>query len=200
MLAAPTLLTGELAVAHYEEIMGAAGEALGIGMEPIDDALQTFDVLRLCAEIMNNENFQASVDGYALTSAKVGAMAHVDQAAHHAARTELQGVIDRVGESCRVYGSHILAQERTINAQEGRRWHSPVAERLAQEVQRAGEQHPLVSGMQRKPDAMWLALKGVSAAVGRRAWELEWQATPVGRFDFIPVQVWLDTGRPPASP
>jgi hypothetical protein len=68
VLAAPTLLPGELAVAHYEEIMGAAGEALGIGMEPIDDALQTFDVLRLCAQIINNENFKASVDGYALTT------------------------------------------------------------------------------------------------------------------------------------
>lgn len=150
---------------------------------------------------MNNEHFQASIEDYALKSSRVDAMAQVDQAAHLAARTEQQAVLDQMAESCRIYfyGPHILAQERVIEANEGRRWHSPVAERLAQDVQRVGEQHPLVAGMQSKPDAMWLALKGVSAAVGRSARELEWEATPVNGFGFIPDEFWLDTRRPPAA-
>jgi hypothetical protein len=42
---------------------------------------------------------------------------------------------------------------------------------------------------------LWLALKGVSVAVGRCGDELQTRATPVNRAGFIPEDFWLDSGK-----
>jgi hypothetical protein len=79
------------------------------------------------------------------------------------------------------------------------RWRSPVADRLAEEVKRLGDKHPLLVGWNVAPDNLWLALKGVSAAAGRTAKQLEWRALPAGTAGVLPDEIWLDTGRPPEA-
>jgi hypothetical protein len=45
------------------------------------------------------------------------------------------------------------------------------------------------------PLALWLALKGVSVAVGLCGDEQQTRATPVNRAGFIPEDFWLDSGK-----
>jgi hypothetical protein len=139
----------------------------------------------------------AAVDDYALKSRKLEAMSQVDQMAKHQALIDLQRVIGSVAGFCNAHFIHAIASERTFVAGEGQKWGCPLAERLAADVQRAGDQHPLVMGWGVDPDALWLALKGASVAIGRVGDELQTQATPVGRAAFVPDSFWLDTGRPP---
>ena len=55
----PDGLTNRGTAPHYQEVAGVVGEALGLGAEPVDDAIQRFDVLRLAAAIMADERLPA---------------------------------------------------------------------------------------------------------------------------------------------
>ncbi|MGO9103961.1 MAG: hypothetical protein ACLP9Y_32775, partial [Mycobacterium sp.] len=92
-------------------------------------------------------------------------------------------------------GTHLFVSERTFDPSDGHyKWGNPLAERLADEVARLGDRHPLASGWDMQPTAVYLALKGVSVAIGRCGHELQMQYT-----GFLPDEFWLDTGRPPGQ-
>jgi hypothetical protein len=189
---APVGLADLPVVPHYEEIADLVREALGLGLEPVDDAIQTFEILRLCSEVINGERFNESVEDYALRNGEVEAAHELDVSTQHAAWIERDKVIGRVAQSCPAYRAHLLASDRTFDVSQGRRWVSPVAERIADEVARMGEDHPLASAWRIDSHALWLALQGVSMAVGRAGRQLQ-----MGSVGWLPDEIWLDSGQSP---
>jgi hypothetical protein len=184
--ACPHGLADRPVATHYEDVAAVVREALGLGMEPVDDGLQTFEVLRLCLEVKTHRLFPECVEDYALKIRKLAAMSQIDSATEITARRDRQLVIGRVAELCSAYGAHLVAEARTFDAAEGRKWGSPLAERLAEDVNRSAAGHPLLAALHVDTDEMWLALKGVSIVVGRVGRDLQIQATPVNRAGFGP--------------
>lgn len=197
----PAGLTSSSVVKIYAEVCGVVTEALGVGIEPVDEALQTFEIVRLTIQTMEAERFAASVGDYETSDRRLEALSRVpdgDQGAQFQARVDRDRVVGRIAEFVRPHGAHVLASER-IFFQGNRIWGSPVAERIAEDVQRLGAQHPLVEALRVEVDALWLALRGVSVAVGREGDRLQLQGSPVGYGFFPSDECWLDTGRPPNS-
>jgi hypothetical protein len=196
MLAAGSIFEEpNLIVAHHEEVIGLVRESLGLGEEAVDETLQTFEILRLCAVVVAEDEFAAAVETYEQRSRALKAAEHLDQATQQAAWVERDRVKGTVAGFCHAYGSHLLASERTFDPETNRnRWGSPVAERLAEDVKRGGESHPLCIAWKLKPAELWLALKGVSVAVGRTGDRFQRNFS-----GFLPMAFWLDTGNPPAN-
>lgn len=185
------------AVDFYATIAEITREALALGSEPVDEAIQLYEVLRASSAALGGEHHQEFVDEYALRNAEfITAQNMVDRGDKWIERDRVLG---KVAGYCPMDGTHVFAAERTYDEGENRRWGSPTAERLAEDVLRLGEKHPLTIAFDVAPDAFWLAVKGVSRAVGRAADRLSWQSIPVGTAGFVPDELWLDTGRPPAE-
>ena len=200
LLAASSVLERDLVTAHHVEVMSLGREALGLGEPAIDEALQTFEILRLCMNVLADERFPATVDEYEQASQKIKSVEKLDPATQTKAWNDRDRVVGTVAGFCRADGAHLLASERTFVPEENRsKWCSPVAERLAEDVKRVGDVHPLSGAWSAQPAELWLALKGVSVAVARVGHQLQVAATPVGYAAFVPSEFWLDTGRPPAS-
>jgi hypothetical protein len=198
---APAGLVERRIPAFYQDLAAIISESLVLGTEPVDDAIQTFELLRLSTQVMHDKRFPRAVeDFYARDRAYREAAEGDDEEKTQAAVIERQRVEGRVAEWCGRFphGAHLFASERTFDPSRGhQRWGSPIAERLADEIVRMGDSHPLVIGWRQQDDplALWLALKGVSVAVGRCGDELQTRATPVDRAGFIPEDFWLDSGK-----
>ncbi len=176
----------------YDEIRAVVGDALGLDDRPVDEAMQLFEILRLGTQLAECELSDERIKEFASeTSAIVNAP---NIAAEHAAIAARQKVIDEVAEHCHAYHTHLFAAERQYEAGRGRRWSSPVAERLADQIGRQGEFHPVIAGLQWGVTGAQLALLAVGTAVGTVARELEWRITPVapGPAAFMPSEFWLD--------
>lgn len=194
--AAPEILTpSKIVDAHYPQLYDAVntivGDALGLDSQPVDEALQLFEILRLAIQLVESDGYEAWIRAFGAANKAIGDVIE-DQLKASTARQE---AIDQVAEHCSAYHTHLFAAERQYEAQRGRRWSSPIAERLADEMNRLRDSHPVISGLQWGVTGAQLAVQAVGAAVGRVAKELEWQAIPVGTVGFIPSEFWLD-GRP----
>jgi hypothetical protein len=174
----------------YEQILNVVGDALGLDAQPVDQALQLFEILRLSTQVAESNGFDALIREYATATNAVVDAPSVE--AGLPAWRARQSVIGQAAERISAYHTHLFAAERQYEAGRGRRWSSPIAERLADEVLRQGEFHPVVAGLQLGVTGAQLAVKAVGAAVGAVARTLEWQATPIGRAGFIPDEFWLD--------
>lgn len=64
---------------------------------------------------------------------------------------------------------------------------------------KAREQHPLLIGLQVELDALHLALKAVSVAVGRTGNRLQTEGTPIGRAVSLRDEFRLDSRKPPTD-
>lgn len=182
---------------HYETVASLVDEALGLGVEPLDDALQTFEILRGCMAALQEGQHQTLVYEFARHDDDFEKAPTVG--AQQQAWRDRDRVLGSVADACAtsVFRAHLHASDRSWDDDGvGRRWRVPLAERLADEVKRLDDRHPLVSGLGVSPDALWLAIKGVSTAAGRTANELQFRATPEGRVGVLPDDLWLDTGRP----
>lgn len=187
----------ERPVPFYQCVAAVAGEALGLGVHPIDDAIQVFELLRLCTLVIDIEGFQEAVGEFEIRDRDYQELSAIDEGKRHEAWIDRQHVVDRVADWCRwtPRGTHLFVSERTFDPSDGHyKWGNPLAERLADEVARLGDRHPLASGWDMQPIALYLALKGVSVAIGRCGRELQMQYT-----GFLPDEFWLDTGRPPGQ-
>jgi hypothetical protein len=202
VLAPQGLVEGRPIVSHYQVIAAVIGEALGLGAHPADDAFQLFELLRLCTILIDIEGFPRAVIDFKDSDSEYQEVASRDTPERQKAWTNRHNVVKQVSDWCRgaPHGTHLYASERTFDPSDGHyKWGNPVAERLADEVARLGDRHPLVTGWELEPAALRLAIKGVSAAIGRCGDELQMRATPVGRAGFVPDEFWLDTGRPPGQ-
>jgi hypothetical protein len=194
---APGGLADRPVAEHFSDVAAIVREALGLGAEPVDDALQTFEILRLCGQVLGNEKFDASWGEYGALDRSLKAMAGMDQGSQATARMNRDLIVGRVAEFCKPYGVHVLASERVIF--EGQRiWGCPVAERMADDVKRLGDQYPLVPAWGLDTGQLWIALRAVSVAAGRRGDQLQMRDTPIGTAGFVPDMYWLDTEQPPS--
>ena len=175
----------------YDEIRAVVGDALGLDDRPVDEAMQLFEILRL---ELNSPNVSFPTNESKSSRLKQARSSTPNIAAEHAAIPARQKVIDEVAEHCHAYHTHLFAAERQYEAGRGRRWSSPVAERLADQIGRQGEFHPVIAGLQWGVTGAQLALLAVGTAVGTVARELEWRITPVapGPAAFMPSEFWLD--------
>ncbi len=199
LLSPPSISDGAVSASHHHaEVVRMVSEALGLGEGPVHDAMQLFEVLRAASEALAAEGHQDLVREYA---ERDDALGRANDETRADAWVERDRVLGRCADACyrAVYAAHIFTAEATSDEDGVRRWRSPVAERLAEDVQSLGENHPLVVEWEVSVDSLWLALKGVSAAAGRRARQLEFQLTPVGTAGVIPDELWLDSGHPPEA-
>lgn len=190
----PTTAVGDRYPQLYGHIRSVVGAALSLDERPVDDAIQLFEVLRLSTQLIESDGFDEAIKRFVAQNAAVADAAKqgIDVQAAWKAR---QQVLDGVAEQCHPYSAPLFAAERMYEISRGRRWGSPVAERLAFDIDREGESHPVVVGLQLGVSAAQLAVTAVGAAIGRAGAEMEWQAIPVGTVGFIPSEFWLD-GRP----
>jgi len=198
-LSPPWFSDGLVSTAHHHtEVVKIVSEALGLGEGPIHDALQLFEVLRAASVTLAADSHQGLVEEYAKRD---DALRQTNEEIRAEAVSERDRILGKCADACvrAVHAAHIFAAELASDDDEIRRWRSPVAERLAEEVKNLGEEHPLVVAWGAPADSLWLALKGVSAAAGRIAGKLEWQQIPAGTVGVIPDELWLDTGRPPET-
>lgn len=196
---APEILTPTTAVEDryrqlYDTVLVVVGDSLGLDAQPVNEALQLFEILRLATQIVECEGYEARIRDFATANNAI-----VDATNIHAQTqlwAERQSVVDKVAELSSAYHTHLYAAERQYEAERGRRWSSPIAERLVDEITRYGDSHPVVVGLQFGVTGAELAVRAVGAAVGRVARELEWQAIPVVgsgvESGYIPSEFWLD--------
>lgn len=175
---------------QHDYIVNLGVEALNLGEEQVRDALQLFDILRFASQIGASEDFDALVQAYGGRFHKFVAGTKV-RATEEESSATAQEVIQEAAGHCNTFRAHILTTDRNPEVPD-RQWCSPLAERLADEVARHGDAHPIVSGMQMGLTGTVLALKGVSAAAGKVAKKLEWQMIPMGTVGVLPDEIWLD--------
>lgn len=188
----PSRLADQPLTLLYGHLADVIGEALGLGGEATDEAIQTFEILRMSSEVIAGEHFNGLVEEYALKDSEYQAAEKLDVTAQQSAWVARDKVTGKVADSCFAYSTHLFAAERTYEAGGPHRWRSPVAEHIADEVARLGNEHAVAASWKIDSAALWLALQGVSAAVGRVAHQLEW-----GYSGAVPDELWLDTGKPP---
>ena len=177
----------------YDAILAVVGDALGLDAEPVDEALQLFEILRLAKQLVDSEGYESRIREFATAGNALADAPNLE--AQLQAWTARQKVVDQLAEQSSAYHTHLFAAERQYETGRGRRWSSPIAERLADEIARQRDSHPVIVGLQLGVTGAQLAALSVGAAVGRVAQTLEWQAIPVGTAGFIPSEFWLD-GRP----
>ncbi|WP_458316189.1 SIR2 family protein [Mycolicibacterium brisbanense] len=198
---APEILTPATVVEDrypqlYDAILTVVGDALGLDAQPVSEALQLFEVLRLTTQLVESEGYETRIRELATANNAIADAPNLE--AQLEARTARRKVVDQLAEQSSAYYTHLFAAERQYEAERGRRWSSPVAERLADEIARQRDSHPVVAGLQLGVTGAYLAAQAVGVAVGRVAQQLEWQAIPVvGGIGsgVIPSEFWLD-GRP----
>jgi SIR2-like domain len=175
MLAPDPSMTGLTAAQHHKAVSATLVEVLGPGSDVIDDAWQLFEILRLAQQLTHADQFhQAVMEAGGLIGSQAGRAKFI---AALAAR-------------CHPDGLHLLAVEQVYSTGTHRRWSSPVAERLAAEVDREGSLHPIVSALNTNAENIELALEAVSDAVGQVA--DRHPANRPGPGGWMPDRIWLD--------
>jgi SIR2-like domain len=181
-------------------------EALAIGIEPLDEAWQLFEVLRMTTAVMAHPRFGEELNSFEQLEA---ALIEEQSAFEEAERAG--GDVDEVRQSRaaawqnrdRELGSiaslvdagrpHVLTAD--LRMDEGYR--SIVAERLASDLETEADSHLLVRAqLVRDPRALVVALRAVSVALGRIGSQLAWSRVQ-SSFGSVPNEVWLDTGKTP---
>jgi hypothetical protein len=174
---------------HHHAIAPTLIEALGVGADAIDDAWQLFEIIRLATQLMADNKVTEAAATYAAAIRRRDATTGVDPTAEAIAEKTKRDLLDNVAKHCRPAGLHLLAVDKSYAARTARRWGSPIAERLAADINRETRLHPLVNALGIDPESLELALKAVSNAVGQAA-----EKHPANWVSgFLPNDIWLDT-------
>jgi NAD-dependent SIR2 family protein deacetylase len=183
---------GMTAADHYQSISPTIVEALGLRQDVVEDAWQLFEILRLTSELINSDVFVSAVILYDLEDRRATATANIDPTIVAAAEARRSTTLNGVADTCHPNGLHLLAVEKVYTPGAPIQWGSPVAERLAAEVSREGDKHPVAQELRGGADNIELALKIVSRAVGRAA-DGHPANTPPPGGGVMPDRIWLDT-------
>ncbi|WP_287042272.1 SIR2 family protein [Mycobacterium sp.] len=180
---------------HHATVRAVCRQALGLGEDAVDEALQTFEVLRLCKGILTHPEFPSAADEYKRPSTPTDDSVF-DIPTDEYLRQRRNETVRNIGFFCDPRGAHLIASERIFVPQENRtKWGCAIAEHLAEDVARLGEQHPLSVEWRILPQHLYIALRAVSAAVGHEGGKLQFAATPVNAAGFVPSAFWLDTAK-----
>lgn len=184
----------------YKFLRPLLSESLVAGSERLEDAWQTFEVLRMAVLVIKHPRFtellsQLEADRIELSDAQSrfadaeesgGDIEHWRKILAAAAQS-CDRTLGRMGELVVVHRPHILATDYVA----GQRWKSPVAERLASELMAEGSDHLLIrDGVSDSALKLSAGLLVVSLAVGRRASELSWKGA-VGGIGLD--ELWIDS-------
>jgi len=194
----PALLTAMLApdqgtmglttLRHHDTVATTLIDALGVGADVIDDAWQLFEILRLATQLMADGKATAAAGAYAAANRRRDATTGTDATADAIAAKDRRDTLDNLAKHCHPAGLHLLAADKSYIAGTGRRWGSPAAERLAAEVSREAQLHPLVSALGTDAINVEVALRAVSHAVGHAA-----DKHPANWVSgVLPNEIWLD--------
>lgn len=173
---------------NYQAVSPTVVEALHLGSDALDDAWQLFEILRLASELMGRSQFDAALAKYTAANRRRDATASLDQTARLQAEATKNGILDDLAGCSPARGLHLLAADKVYSPGTSFRWGNPTAERVAAEVSRDGNQHPIVRGLSISADRIELALRAVSRAVGAAA-----VAHPANWVSgAVPDEIWLD--------
>lgn len=183
-------------------------DVLKIGHEPLEDAWQAFELLRMTWVATQHQSFDELRDEYWRADDKVLSTEELARATeeptdtfddvrateHRFAFEARDRHLGRLGRLARVGRPHILASEREMRDD----WApNPVVRRLIDDVQLDGNASPLVTtGLFRKSGDALLAMQAVSAVLGATATDLIEKQLPPGG-GAMPWEIWLDSGLPP---
>ncbi|SKB02733.1 SIR2-like domain-containing protein [Agreia bicolorata] len=190
----------------YHFVTPILQESLGIGTDALDDAWQTFEVIRNAFLIETDSRFNEQRDAYLGESERYGdaivsfgmSVSDGDEPSSATqARAEARLAMDRtVGQIANLYSGghpHVLVSD--LHGEVGFR--SPIAERLAADLEAQGKAHELVrGGFVENPFSFALALQAASVALGRTGNDLTWKR-PSHHSGVIPSEIWLDTALTP---
>jgi hypothetical protein len=185
------VVLGYHAAAHYDHVAAVLREALTLGTEPIEDAWQAFEVLRMVAVLRSAPNFNAIVSNYAAAQRSEQATASLQSGGAVASTTK--ALREQLTALCSADGHHVLGAER-MHEQSGLRWASPPAERLYHDIDREIDTHLLVRAMNIDKPALLLALTALSTNIGETARVAAQRSISGGGVE--PTEVWLDARRP----
>ena len=181
-------------------------DTLALGAEPLDDAWQTFEVVRLAWVISQSPGFKALHDEYVLKNAafqiasdafdeakRAGSDVGTAQAARAAAWEDRDRTLGSICYLAPVGRPHIL----TVDDQLDGRQRSVSATRLIHDLTVEGTSHPLfTNGLFNDVESTIVAVTAVSARLGMLGHDLS-VARLSGGSGSIPMQMWLDSGLTP---
>lgn len=178
------------AAANYQAVAATLAEALGLGSDVVEEAWQLFEILRLASQLMGADQFDGAINNYAAADRRRDATASLDQTAQLQAEANKNSILDDISKHCRPGSLHLCAVEKVYSRGGGFRWGSPIAERVAEEFNREGDLHPVVTGWGINPVRIEFAFRALSRAVGDAA-----NGHPANRPSggVMPDKIWLDT-------
>ncbi|UVY83219.1 SIR2 family protein [Brachybacterium sp. NBEC-018] len=181
---------------------------LQIGREPLEEAWQTFELLRMSWPVTQHESFVRLKGDYLDADRELqekerawiiggsGGTGQQDlQTERHAAWMERDRILGEIGNVAVIHRPHILARKRDAVYN----WEpSRLAQKLIEDLELEGDQSPLAaSGLFQKAKDVEIALRAVSMHLGIMAREVMFERTP-SQAGFMPREIWLDSGLPPS--
>jgi hypothetical protein len=185
---------------HTQKVLA---ESLNLEYTKLEEAWQTFEVLRLAFLLQQSPMFEDQSVGYmrsddALTSslAQYPDMGNTDRDPREI-MVERAGffrdrgtALRRLAEALLLGSPHVLGRDTHADVEP---WRCDVAERLRSELLAEGQDHPLIAaGIGTDALTLATALRAVSHAIGLKA-----QGYAHARRGVVPDAIWLDTGKAP---
>lgn len=198
------------AIRLHRKLAPLLEEALQIGREPLEDAWQTFEVLRMSRPITRHESFDQLRDDYWAAYSELdkqnkawkeqesrGSGSQVVQTARHDAWQKLDHVLGRIGRLAPIRAPHVLSSERETRDD----WApSRLLQKLIEDLELEVDESPLVSDeLFYTADDALISIRAVSAQLGAKASSMIWKNVS-NQVSFLPRKIWLDSGLPPVVP
>lgn len=181
-------------------------DSLSLGAEPVEDAWQLFEVLRLAWAALHEPSFDALQRKFAekdeifqkanrdFEDAENRQASTADEQKNRAEAWQgRHRVLGDIGRLAPISNPHIL-----ISTYRGEHGHqSVIAMRLLHDLEAEGAAHPMVTcGLFDDLDSVLTAVKAVSTSLGAVGNRLAWDRMHSVAAGFVPMQVWTDSGKP----
>lgn len=184
-------------------------ETLQIGREPLEDAWQTFELLRMSWPVTRHESFPRLRADYQdadrelqeknrvwVTQESDGSSAQEAQTARYEAWQDRDRVLGQIGRLASIGRPHIVSGERETRDDWAPSRH---VQKVLEDLELEVDDSPLVSDdlFYTADDAM-IAVRAVSTQLGPLAHDLIWNKVS-DQVGFRAREVWLDSGLPPSQ-
>ncbi|MBD8021433.1 SIR2 family protein [Brevibacterium gallinarum] len=185
----------------FDVVAPLMASSLSLGEEPLEEAWQQFEILRLAVTILTEPRFTELAGEYkkfdralAVAEEEVQSGNSEAQRIRAGAWTDRDRVLGDIGRLAPIGYPHILTADFR---DEHRRYRSVTANYLIHDLRAEGTAHPLVtSGLFADVDHALIAIEAVNAMLGGigrgQAWGRARNST-----GFIPSQIWIDSEQTP---
>jgi len=191
----------------FDLVAPLLADTLSLGSEPLEEAWQRFEVLRLTwstchaprfAELRaeyaeKDRSYQEANKHFEDAERRSGADTSAEQSTRATAWQDRDRVLGGVSRLASVDRPHIL----TVDVRGDDRYQSATAMRLLRDIESEGPAHPLfTSGLLDDVASALLAMKAVSVRLGVVGYDLSWDRVR-GAAGVVPMQMWIDSGQTP---